>query len=60
MGWVRNLRDGENVEIVAEGKRENLQILAAWAHRGPAYAKIDKVTQEWLEFTGEFNGFNIR
>ena len=59
-GWVRNLRDGENVEIVAEGKRENLLMMAAWAHRGPAYAKVDNVNQEWLEFTGEFNGFNIR
>ena len=59
-GWVRNLRDGESVEIVAEGRRENLQTMAAWAARGPAYAKVDKVVQEWLEFTGKFDAFNIR
>jgi len=58
-GWVRNLANG-NVEIVAEGKRKNLQELAAWARRGPAYARVNEVAQESLEFTGEFAGFNIR
>ena len=58
-GWVRNLAGGE-VEIVAEGKRENLQMLAAWAHLGPSSAHVTEVREDWLEFTGEFAEFRIR
>jgi acylphosphatase len=58
-GWVRNLADG-NVEIVAEGKHENLQTLAAWAHLGPPSAHVTEVREEWLDFTGEFGEFKIR
>jgi acylphosphatase len=58
-GWVRNLPGGE-VEIVAEGKRENLQMLAAWAHLGPPSSHVTKVREDWLDFTGEFTAFQIR
>jgi acylphosphatase len=58
-GWVRNLPGGE-VEIVAEGSRENLQMLAAWAHLGPPSAHVTTVREEWLDFTGEFTEFRIR
>lgn len=58
-GWVRNLANGE-VEIVAEGKRENLQMLAAWAHLGPPSAHVTEVREDWLDFTGEFTEFRIR
>jgi acylphosphatase len=58
-GWVRNLAGGE-VEILAEGKQENLQILAAWAHLGPPSAHVTEVRENWLDFTGEFTEFRIR
>jgi len=58
-GWVRNLAVGE-VEIVAEGSRENLQMLAAWAHLGPPSAHVTEVHEDWLDFTGEFTEFRIR
>ena len=58
-GWVRNLANG-SVEIVAEGPRKNLQMLAAWAHRGPSYARVDDVSEEWLVATGDLNDFAIR
>jgi acylphosphatase len=58
-GWVRNLMGGE-VEIVAEGRQENLQMLAAWAHLGPPSAHVTEVREDWLEFTGEFTEFRIR
>jgi acylphosphatase len=58
-GWVRNLPSGE-VEIVAEGSRENLQMLAAWAHLGPPSAHVTEVREEWDDFTGEFSEFRIR
>ena len=58
-GWVRNLPNG-NVEIVAEGSRENLQMLAAWAHLGPPSAHVTQVCEDWLDSTGEFTDFRIR
>jgi acylphosphatase len=58
-GWVRNIASGE-VEIVVEGSRENLQMLAAWAHQGPPSAHVTGVREEWLDFTGEFTEFLIR
>jgi acylphosphatase len=58
-GWVRNLATGD-VEIVAEGSRENLQMLAAWAHQGPPSARVTGVREEWSDFTREFNEFRIR
>ncbi len=58
-GWVRNVA-GVEVEIVAEGSRENLQMLAAWAHLGPPSAHVTEVREEWADFTGEFIEFRIR
>jgi acylphosphatase len=58
-GWVRNLPNGD-VEIVAEGRRENLQMLAAWAHLGPPSAHVTTVREESSDFTGEFKDFRIR
>ena len=58
-GWVRNLASGD-VEIVAEGSRENLQMLAAWAHQGPPSARVTEVHEEWSDFTSEFNEFRVR
>lgn len=58
-GWVRNIPGGE-VEIVAEGIKENLQMLVAWAHLGPPSAHVTEVREDWLDFTGEFTEFRIR
>ena len=58
-GYVRNLPNGD-VEIVAEGSRDNLQMLAAWAHLGPPSAHVTDVREEWSDFTGEFKDFRIR
>jgi acylphosphatase len=58
-GWVRNLANGD-VEIVAEGPRRELKILAAWAHQGPRLARVGDVEEEWLPYRGEYAGFAIR
>jgi len=58
-GWVRNLASGE-VEIVAEGRREPLELLAKWANSGPRMARVESVAEEWSEFTGQFADFVIR
>jgi len=58
-GWVRNLPDG-SVEIVAEGERDRLAELAAWARTGPSEAEVEAVRAEFGAATGEFEGFEIR
>jgi acylphosphatase len=58
-GWVRNLPSGE-VEMVAEGPRADLRKLSAWAHVGPSFSHVARADENWLDFTGEFSGFQIR
>jgi acylphosphatase len=59
-GWVRNLPSGQEVEIVAEGSRRDLQMLWAWAHTGPLGARVQDVTEEWSDYRGEFTSFRVR
>jgi len=58
-GWARNRWDG-TVEVVAEGLREDLEILLGALRRGPRRRTTSGVDFEWLEATGEFTGFRIR
>jgi acylphosphatase len=58
-GWVRNLANGD-VEIVAEGPRRELKILAAWAHQGPRLARVTGVEEEWSDYRGNEGAFTIR
>ena len=59
VGYARNQGDG-SVEIVAEGNRHALDILAAWAARGPASARVEDARIEWSEPLGGFDDFRIR
>lgn len=58
-GWVRNLSGGE-VEMLAEGRVDDLKILLSWARVGAPSAHVVSVSEEWLEATGEFSAFRIR
>lgn len=42
-GWVRNLPDGR-VEAHFEGDQGQLDQIVQWAHEGPSYASVRKVT----------------
>ncbi len=59
-GWVRNLPSGDEVEIMAEGRRRDLESLIAWAHIGPRGAQVETVDEEWSECRMEFNDFQVR
>ncbi len=55
-GWVRNCRNGD-VEAIVSGPEHGIEVIIAWAHRGPPTAKVSKVSVEAA--VGEFAGFEI-
>ncbi len=59
-GWVSNLNSGRSVQVVAEGTPEQLGLLLAFLHQGPAMARVDDVEINWETATGEFSNFGVR
>lgn len=59
VGWVKNLPDGR-VEIVAEGKEEDLQEFLVWCRQGPPAAQVTEVEVKEEAYTGEFSQFFIK
>lgn len=57
-GYVRNLHDG-SVEVLAEGRKTQLDKLIEFLKTGPPHAVVREVTEEWSEYTGNFTDFNI-
>ena len=57
-GWVRNRING-NVEILAEGSREELDTLLRETRKGPQMAQIDKVDVEWQKSRNDLPPFTI-
>jgi acylphosphatase len=57
-GWVRNKRDG-SVEAVFEGEAADVTKALNWCQQGPPISRVDDIQISWLEYTGEFIGFNI-
>jgi len=57
-GWVRNNTDGI-VECIAEGERGNLEKLYKWCQKGPRWARVEHIEEEWSDPKGEFNKFDI-
>lgn len=57
-GWVRNLPDGM-VEVVAEGRKPQLDRLIDFCRRGPEGAKVDEISIEWGKPKNEFTNFSV-
>ncbi len=57
-GWVRNLADGR-VEVLVEGEKKKIESLIDRLKEGPPMSRVEKVTTEWDEYTGEFSDFRI-
>ena len=59
-GYVKNLSDGKSVEVYAEGEKTSLEKLVSHLKVGPPNAVIEKVTTSYGDYTGSYNGFDIR
>ena len=59
-GYVRNLPDGEAVEVQAEGERKQLAELLSYLKIGPPGAKVEKVETSWSEYNGDYSRFSTR
>lgn len=55
-GYAENLSDGR-VEVVAEGPRDELEVLLHQLRRGPALARVEGVDVTWGEVSG-LEGFH--
>ena len=60
VGWVRNLRSGRRVELVAEGPANDLGDFVRFLHQGPPAARVDNVEVAWDKASGEFSDFSVR
>lgn len=58
-GWVRNLADGR-VEAVAQGTREQVELLIKWCYRGPEEAHVSDIAIAYEEAAETFQDFGIR
>lgn len=59
-GFVRNLKDGVTVEVVAEGSRESLDALRAVLWQGRPMSNVESIDETWGAASGLCRGFNQR
>lgn len=59
VGWVRNKYNG-NVEVWAEGARQDLDKLLAALRKGPPAAVVIDIHTQWKETSGEHRQFSVR
>jgi len=57
-GQVWNRADGR-VEIIAEGREDDLRLLLRWCEDGSAGARVDALENDWAQYSGDFDGFEI-
>jgi acylphosphatase len=58
-GWVRNVKY-DQVEVMAEGFYPSLDEFINLLKVGSRGSRVDDIKISWVNFTGEFIGFNIR
>ena len=58
-GYVSNLDDGQSVEVVAEGPRQDLEQLLEYLREGPRSACIEQVEVDWGEATNRWTDFGV-
>ncbi len=58
LGWVRNLADGR-VEALFEGDKPVVENMLAWCRKGPPYAYVDQVEEDWQPYQGDQADFRV-
>ncbi len=58
-GFVRNVPGGR-VEIVAQGSKENLELLVKILEEGPCLGHVEEVKVDWCKETKKFEEFSIQ
>ena len=58
-GFVRNTHDGD-VELEAEGERENIEELLRKLRVGPPDAIVEKIDTNWSAYQGLYKSFDVR
>ena len=58
-GWVKNLFDGR-VQAVLEGEADQVGLVIEKLRQGPSFARVSEIEIKDLDYTGEFDRFNIR
>ena len=51
--------DDGNVEVIAEGERENIESLISHLEEGPPMAIVENIDVDWQDYKGEFLDFRI-
>lgn len=55
-GWVRNVPDG-SVEVLIQGKPEQVDQMLSWLHRGPPAGQVREVLHQQNHTERHFEGF---
>lgn len=58
-GWVRNV-GYDQVEVVAEGPRTDLDLFTEEVLRGPRASRVDRSQVDWEAASGEFSRAEVR
>lgn len=57
-GFVRNCYDGK-VELMAEGEEKYLKQIIDFCNKGPQFARVDHVEEQWADAEGNLNPFDV-
>ncbi|MCD6578477.1 acylphosphatase [bacterium] len=59
-GWVKNLPNGDEVEIWAEGDVDALNDFVNWCYKGPSHSMVTDVKCTWYENIRKYSDFIIK
>ena len=59
VGYVRNARTYNRLEIVARGRRDQLEHLLKAVRRGPPGARVDDMRSTWGDARIRYDAFRI-
>ncbi len=59
-GYVMNLPTGRDVEVYAEGKKEDIETLLDYLRTGPPRAAVENIKVAWREYSGNYKRFGAK